>query len=250
MEEKENIENWNEQKGKKNTSTIIIILLVIIILLLGGFIFLKRDQIFNSNKTTNESAIKEPSKTSEETKPVDLTKCLNCNENWVFNDATTNDSATHFTLKNDNNHVSLSINWKTFCEFSGASSCSNDTLTYEIKGINKTVESTIVGGSGQSIEATTFYYLLEDGTVEYTKLFAQKEDNQGNKYFQINYSIDRDNTDQNGNPTTYFASQGSIAGVKGIVKLYNVSVSVKNGSGWSTTIGAKADGSFYDLKID
>ena len=42
-----------------------------------------------------------------------------------------------------------------------------------------------------------------------------------------------------------FVTSGAVKGVEGVVKLYVVSAS--NGTGWSTTIGAKADGSFYDI---
>ena len=56
--------------------------------------------------------------------------------------------------------------------------------------------------------------------------------------------------DNMGNPTTYFASQGTVPNVNNIVKLYNVQVYEENGGGHATTIGALADGRFYDLGIE
>ncbi len=260
----EEMEQWTDVK-KGNSSIFIIIVLVLIVIALGVFIYLNKDKLFqvvesnsntteqkntkqNDNKTT-DTEDKETESVEETIKPLDLTKCLNCGENWVISDATETDESKHFTIKNDNN-LKLAINWATFCQFSGASDCSNEVVEYDIRGVSKKIQSTIVGGSGQSINSTTFYYLLEDGTVEYTKLYNKNKDSQGNNYYAINYSYDNNQKDSQGNPTTYFASQGTVPNVKNVIKLYNVQVHEQNGGGHATTIGAKSDGSFYDLKVE
>jgi hypothetical protein len=262
--EEENMEQWNDVKSKNNTP--IIIILVLIIIGLGVFIFLNKDKLFekvesNSNNveeknskdtSQEENNVVENNTTNNETevKPLDLTKCLNCGSNWVISEPSETSNSTNFTLSNNNNNLTLAINWATFCKVSGASACSTETLEYEIRGVTKNVKSTIVGGSGQSINSTTFYYLLEDGTVEYTKLYNKNTDSQGNSYYSINYSFDNTKKDSQGNSTPFFASQGRVSNVNDIIKLYNVQVHENNGGGHATTIGAKADGSFYDLKVE
>ena len=266
----ENTENIEKVKKKKknNLEKVIIIILIIIIMILGGIIFTKKNIIFNTNSTTkNQNTKKENTKDTEktntetketiednkteETTPLDLTKCLNCEGNWTFSNQTENDSTNHFSISNNNNNLTLSINWNTFCPLSGTSSCPSGTLYYEIRGINKKIKKTIIGGSGQSIESTTLYYLLEDGTVEYTKLYNQKKDGYGHIYYEMNFSYDYGKKDSAGAPTTYFASQGPVSGLSNIINLYNVQVHSNEGvgSGWATTIGATANGSFYDLKV-
>ena len=81
---------------------------------------------------------------------------------------------------------------------------------------------------------------MEDGTVEYTKVFNLVE----NVGYNVNYTYDKDT---NGSIIgQHFESQGKVKNVEGTVKIYTAQVS--NGqTGYMTTIAAKRDGSFYDL---
>ena len=263
MENKEENEMENWEEPKKNRTGIIIGILLLIIIGLGVFIFLNKDKLFqvvesNSSTTEQQNTKENNNKTvdnnneneEEIIKPLDLTKCLNCNGNLTFKDQSELSASNHFEITNNNSNLKLTIHWETFCKMSGASDCANEPIDYEIRGINKKVQSTMIGGRGQSINSVTFYYLLEDGTVEYTKLYKNNKDSAGNNYYAINYSYDNTQKDNMGNPTTYFASQGTVPNVNNIVKLYNVQVYEENGGGHATTIGALADGSFYDLGIE
>ena len=102
------------------------------------------------------------------------------------------------------------------------------------KCINGQIKDVYVGITGQDAMGITLFYLMEDGTVEYTPMFNFKTDSQGNSYYEMNYKTENS-----------FTSSGKINTVTDVIKIYTVSAT--NGTGWSTTIGAKKDGSFYDL---
>ena len=254
MEEKKNeneIEEWKDVKKGQKSSTVVIIILLILLVAAVAVGFLYGDKLYalvhkteESNEkvekttTSQEETTKEQQQeeVTEEIKPLDLSKCLNCD--WIISNPKEEKSSTNFTINNDNNKVTISINWETFGQESGLSAYPKDVKYYDVKGINGNVIDVIEGGSGQSISSTTFYYLLEDGTVEYTKLFNKNTDSQGHTFYTLNMSEDN------------FTSQGKVPNVSKIVKLYNVSARGEYTTGHSTTIGALADGSFYDLKVD
>lgn len=83
----------------------------------------------------------------------------------------------------------------------------------------------------------TLFYLMEDGTVEYTPMFTKKRDSQNNSYY--------DSTSINGN----YETKRAITGVRDAIKLYTVNSYVESGGVSMTTIAATKDGSFYDLGI-
>lgn len=274
MEEKKNeneMEEWKDVKKGQKTSPVAIIILVILLIAAVAAGLLFGDKLYSLVHPTEESKAKTEEKekentTEEETKenqqeetkaeeikPLDLSKCLNCGEHWIISDPKETNTTDELVIQNENNQLSLYINWDKFCKTAGTvlgpGTCGAHD-PYEIRGVNKTVKSTIVGGSGQSAAALTLYYLLEDGTVEYTKMFIQKETTSGTRYYALNYTDSETEKDANGNRLTYFASQGAVPNVSKVVKLYNVQAHVENGGGWATTIGALADGSFYDLKVE
>ena len=257
INEETEMEQWNDVKKGQNTSSVFIVILVILLIAACTAGFLYGDKLYalvhkteeentkTEEKTNNEEKEEEAKEeTKEEIQPLDLSKCLNCGENWVITDPKEEDDGTsNFTLTNDNNHVTLTIHWSNFCKASGSSECDDKEEVNEVKNIGGKVIDTIVGGSGQSISSTTFYYLLNNGKVEYTKLYSRKDN-----AYELNRSYDYDS---DGKVTdTYFSSQGTVPNVENIIKLYNVQVHVENSSGHATTIGALADGSFYDLKVD
>ena len=240
----------NEPNKKKRPGLIILIIVILIIIVGGSFLYLNKDKLLKE-KETKEPEQTEKEEKEEETKSLDLTKCLNCETNWIFKDATEKDDGTkNFTLTHNNNEVTFAIHWNEFCQFSGASACPKETVTYKVRKLDGKVKDTIVGGSGQEIHATTLYYLMEDGGVKYTKLFYNDVDQQGNHISGLNYTYLPDEKDESGNLIPYFDAEGPMEKPQDIIKLYNVQVYIENGSGWQTTIGAKKDGSFYDLRVE
>ena len=77
---------------------------------------------------------------------------------------------------------------------------------------------------------------MEDNTIEYMPMFL----NQNNRY-KLNYQYNQNTTGG------YFKVNGVLPNVDDVYKLYKVNAS-KGESSWVTTIAAKKDGSFYDLR--
>lgn len=234
----ENIENDSKKKN------IIIIILILVIIAMGGYILYDKNTISLKSKEVKENSkkvqtpIKEEKQEQEEIKPLDLNKCIN-NSNVTYTDshlATNTDttSGISMNINPDKTSVTLSINWNTFGPISMSSSWAPETRTYQINGFSGQIKDVYVGITGQDAMGITLFYLMEDGTVEYTPMFNFKTDSQGNSYYEMNYKTENS-----------FTSSGKINTVTDVIKIYTVSAT--NGTGWSTTIGAKKDGSFYDL---
>ena len=256
-----------ESKGIKTTSiqTTLIVVLLICTAALGGWIVgaskvnnLYTEKLYSegqksSNETTTTTNDTKEVKTNDEIKPLDLTKSLNTT-NIKYSDAKEledGNDQTGLSVKHDGSNTKLVIDWPKFGPHSGASAWSNEPVEYEIKNLSGTVKKAVVGGEGQDITSATLYYLMEDGTVEYTKIFTRNFDSKGTLYFNINYTYEKDS---DGKITgEHFESQGKVPGVKDVVKIYGVGAVYDDGSdgpkigGYATTIGATRDGSFYDL---
>lgn len=248
-------ENINNENNNKRLITIILVLVVIIlgmgiyITIDKGVISINLSQKEKKNKDNNKiSKNKENEKEKnieeqEEIKPLDLSKCLNNNNNTIYSNPSESlgDHGLAVEITQDKTTAILSIDWNKFGPLSTATAWSSSVEKYPITGFTKNITSAFVGGYGQDSMGTTLFYLMDDRTVEYTPMFNQKPDNQGNSYYEMNYSLDNSTTGQ------HFATKGQITGVKNIVKLYIANASTSNGSGWVTTIAATKDGSFYDL---
>lgn len=232
-------ENIKNDSKKKN---IIIIILILVIIAMGGYILYDKNTISLKSKEVKENSKKVQTPIKEEKqeqiKPLDLNKCIN-NSNVTYTDshlATNTDttSGISMNINPDKTSVTLSINWNTFGPISMSSSWAPETRTYQINGFSGQIKDVYVGITGQDAMGITLFYLMEDGTVEYTPMFNFKTDSQGNSYYEMNYKTENS-----------FTSSGKINTVTDVIKIYTVSAT--NGAGWSTTIGAKKDGSFYDL---
>lgn len=181
------------------------------------------------------------SKNNKEVKELDLNKCKNSNKKYSNpNPEDKNNIGISVNLLEDGG-AKLVIDWSKFGGASGATGYVNEIVEHEIRGFDKKVEVGFVGGNRDDVTQTIIFYLMEDGSVEYTRLFIEKESEKKIKYYQINYSYDYDN---NGSVkgTSYFKTQGKILEGKKFTKLYNVTCDDRE-----TTIGVLENGSFYDL---
>ena len=173
---------------------------------------------------------------NEETKDLDLTKALNSNN--IYDNPTPNEQDVGFELKinDDKKSVSLTINEKGSKLISEVihSTWSTESITRQLKGFDKNIKSTFIGGAGQDAVGTIFFFLMEDGTVEYIKLFNPTVDSQGNHYYEINIY------DEN-------AKINTVENVNNVIKFYGANAHLPNSTGHFTTLAAKKDGSFYDL---
>ena len=255
-----------ESKGLKTTSFQITLIVILLICCagLGGWVLgaskvnlLYRDAInknnTNSNTTKKTNTTNDNTTTNQETKeekdeikPLDLTKSLNTS-NIEYTDAKELEEGRDvggLSIKHNGSDLKLVIDWPKFGPNSGASAWSQEPVEYEIKNLSGTVRKAFVSGIGQDITGTKLFYLMEDGTVEYTDVFSRNFDSKGTLYFNVNYTYEKDSNERI--TGEHFESQGKISGVKDVIKLY--SVNARGGmSGYVTVIGATRDGSFYDL---
>ena len=241
------------EKSKGVVTTIVILVLIILGLIVyicydKGVIFSKDDTntttTNNTNETNNENTMNNNETTNtNEIKDLDLSKSLNTKD-ITYKNASDQEGNYGLSMKvNNDKTVTLTIDWKIFGKFSTTGS-SGEIKDYIVKGFTKNIKSTFIGDLGQSYNGITLFFIMEDGSVEYTKMFKQAENNNtdGSIYYVLNNTI-LDNNEYAGE----FISSGTLSGVNGIIKLYNVDTYSQNASGYRTVIGATKDGSFYDL---
>lgn len=254
MNEQNNLDQSKDSNKKSNRTIVVPLLIAIFILVIvigfGAYVMYDKGILFTdteiSNKETDskKDIVEKEDTNSDEIKPLDLTKCLNNNTN-TYSDYTDIEGNQGLTAKvnDDKRSATLSINWDVFGPLSTATSYSSGTIDYQITGFTKEVNQVFIGDFGQDSMGITLFYLMADGTVEYTPMFQLKRDSQNNTYYDMNYTYDTDAEGKMSNP--HFTPKSALSGVKEVVKFYTINAS--NGTGWRTTIGATKNGSFYDL---
>lgn len=256
MNDKEvNLKNKNS-----NVLVIVIVLLGIAVLGMGFYIAYDKEVIFSkADKDTNEVNDNDSKNneneedngiindnnnvndnTSNQIKDLDLTRCLNNADNVLsFVNSIVAPSSNHglsMRINPDKKSITLSIDWQIFGPLSNATAWADQVKDYQIIGFSKSINRAFVGDLGQDSMGITLFYLMEDGTVEYTPMFIKKTDSQNNLYYAMNYaSFDG------------FTTSGMIAGVDGIINIYIADAYIKDGGGYYTTLCATKDGSFYNL---
>ena len=256
-----NIESNNGQLDNKKSSKkyiVIIIILLIVILGMFGYILYDKDIILSDKKENKESTtektksdntkskdIKKEESDTEEIKPLDLTKCLNDNNGVTYANPTDveEDFGLYLKVNSDRKSVAETIDMAKFGPISTSTQWSDSVSTQIIEGFTKKIVSTFVGTLGQDTNGITYFYVMEDGTVEYTPLFVKKTDSAGNMFYALNYV--NEYTNDGKISKSYMTTNGVLKDVKGVYKLY--SVDAYKGSGAKTVIGVTKDGSFYDL---
>lgn len=264
----------NNSKMRNNKWLIlVIVLLLIVVLFLTGYICYDKGIIFNNNLNgeaqsdidsdniddtdssdgvTNNEDINigdDDNESNNITKELDLSKSLNTNGiSYENHSDIEGNHGFSLVINSDKTSATLKADMDKFMPIIGSivgysTWEPNSIVNYPIKGFSKKIVSTFIGELGQDATGITLFFIMDDGTVEFTPLFIKKVDGQNNSYYDLNLKIDYSSDDKI--IDSYFYSSGMISDVKNVVKLYNVDAS--NGFDWRTTIGAKNDGSFYDL---
>ncbi len=247
MEDKEkDMEQWNDVKDKKSkVKTIFIIVLLVIVIGLGAFIFLNRDSLLNKkdSKAKTDEVEKSDSKEIksekdiEEIKDIDLSKSLNTDGvTFEFVNELGNDERFSLIVNDDKRSITVTIYEKGSKLISDTihSTWSTEPLDKQISGFNKDIKKAYVGGMGQDAMGTTFFFIMNDGTLQYAKVFEKRNNADGTTYYGTDILDGKLTIKETPN-------------VDGIVKLYEASVRVPQSGGYGTTLASKADGSFYDL---
>ena len=233
-----------EEQKKKENGGLIAGLLVIIVLLIAVIVLIilkpdlfniKNNSGINNNGTANNEVINNGEDEKEEIKEIDLSKSLNTTDYTYSSLNDKDEAAKYYTLKVNEDKKSATITvtaegGKVICE-SIKSTCGDQGYDIAVSGFDKKIKFTYVGGIGQSVGSTIFYFLMEDGTVEYVKLLNQKTDSNGTNYYE-NGTLEKPQV---------------VSGVSDVVKLYGANSNAPQSTGSYTTLAAKKDGSFYDL---
>ncbi len=108
-------------------------------------------------------------------KELDLSRSLNTNgitySTPNLASSSNNNIGISMSVGADSKSVALNIDWNKFGEFSGASAWASTVESYQITGFNKKIKDAFIGELGHDVAGTTLFYLMSDGTVEYTPLF-------------------------------------------------------------------------------
>lgn len=238
------------KEQKKNNKGLICLVVVLLIAVVGltGYILVDKDiiKLKKEEKKVEEKTKKEETDntlTEDESlsiEAVDFNNCLN-HDDVEFKEYTYyyEDEAFKPEISKDKKTVTLYIDWssefgKTAKMLGAVDENENSTKKYIITGFKKNVKEVLVGTLGQSWSELTIFYLMEDGTVYYSYVFKVVNTNDVN----MNY-----------NDAGGFDAVGPISDITGVVKLYRVQSGISRGGSWITVIGAKEDGSFYDLSV-
>ena len=225
---------------KKNGLYIVVFILVIISISLVLFICYDKGIIFSKNSNNiNNTNNNSNTNNTKEIKELDLEKSLNTKD-ITYKNASDTEGNYGLSIKiNSDKTATLTIDWKVFGRISTTGS-SGEVKDYLVKGFNKNIKSTFIGDLGQDTNGITLFFIMEDGTVEYVKVFKMETNADGSTYYILN-NIVKQESNYSGEFTV------NPLNVSNVIKLYNVDTYSQNASGYRTVIGATKDGSFYDL---
>jgi len=96
---------------------------------------------------------------------LDFVKSLNTS-NITYNNPTEADLNIGLSVKlnADNKSITLSIDWKLFCNYGYEKICSDGIEDFQIVGFSKKIKKIFIGGVVQISVGTSLFYLMEDGS--------------------------------------------------------------------------------------
>ena len=217
-----------------------LILLFVVICLVGYIVY---DKITNDDEIIEREEPTAPNK--ELVKELDITKCINGVEGVTYSKPRVVTSAYGLEVKVNDDKLGVTVSVDGSGVFnknlSTITSTERDDSNYYlyVDGFEKNISKVFVGEFGQDATGIALIYLMEDGTVSYTRLFKKNFDEENNLYFTMNNI-----SESNNNFTFNIDDEYEISDIVGI---YNAKYSIPNGGGASTVIASLKDGSFYDL---
>lgn len=231
-----------EEKNKKTSKVdlwIIIILIIIIICLIG---FIISDKFIN-NDASKETINNEPeivddnnNSTNNTDLEFDITKeAINGRPGWAYKPVNDNNASTiglFINLSESKKTATITIDWSKYFGIYGISLTTGETREYAITNFTKKIKDVYIAGFGQSSGHETAFYVMEDGTVEYTP---------------INNALG----EKASSSETILKSYGKINDVSGVVKIISATDYCPNDNtcigGSYNILGIKQDGTFYNL---
>ena len=218
------------KKRKKPFIKILIVLILMASSAFGGWYVGTHDLI--TKKTTTEEPQEEKTKDGREKvySKMNYEKCRNCTIGSLYYAGMDSITGLNVVPNTNETSVKISINNNRLNEtFHLDLTPSSDNFTYEeintIK-FDKKILQVYIGGWGQSTANEHIFYVMEDGTVEYTPIVKELKENSSSK----------------------LKSYGAIEKVEDVLYITKAAIS-KTGtsSDGYTTIAVRSDGMFYDL---
>lgn len=232
------------EKGKKISLWLMSIIVIFTLLAFGLGLFLGKE-IFSKEDSNSEKNVKQ----TIQDKPLetfnlanfDPTKIINGNNMEIYGKVVELNSNLYL-LKNssdsqmveskiseDGKNIDVTINWEKMKEVYfniNETSTKKYTITFD-----KKVRNVYINGWGQGWGNETIFYLMEDGTIEYTPLSVKLLNN---LTVLDSFSL---------------SSYGKIPNVEDVVLIVGADYNIKDSQygGEIVILGIKANGEFYDL---
>ena len=249
------------EENKKNKKGYIVLIVVLILLLPACFFAgVKYNEMTISNKDTTKKQSKNKKNTKKETsatKEQDKTSIENVDINsltvssdkiinpegkgWTYTEVSSSADSMGLdaNVNKKDNTGSIEIHWEKFHKYSvgylrdnaQGGTYGDNVQTITVNGFKGKVHSAFISGFGQTFGTETAFYIMDDGTVEFVPIQKLYDD-----YGAI------DNVTLN--------SYGVIPNVSGVAKIVQAEASAPQSAGSMTTLGIKADGSFYDFQFN
>lgn len=219
---------------KKGVSGIVVFLLVILFLAIGlcGGWYVGHENLLPI-ENENEKIEKEEKTTEnkEEKTESKIGECLNCKEGNEYINSEHSQLGISVYIGENQTSATINVSLAEVNNIYGLNltSSGDNQYTNEIKvdDFNKKILQVKISGFGQAVGDEYIYYVMEDGTVEYTPIFNELKDNWNS-----------------GNALKKHTTMSGVSEVS-----YISGADVVNGTtGHYTTIAVKKDGSFYDLQ--
>lgn len=232
---------------EKNNKGIIFLLSVVIIILLGAviYLFMNGNFIKETDSTgKNETVEKDSNKGNDDQKveefsitKFDTTKpAINCATGVTYKPFTENTNTTglSISLNADKRSATIKIDWNLYSKIYGVEG-TGSVVAYSVTNFTKEIKEVYILGYGQASGNETAFYLMEDGTVEFTPIKDSIRNN-------VSQELDK-----------VFKSYGSLEGISDVEKIIEAEpVSWPNmdrdlGANGIYILGVKSDYSFYNL---
>ena len=237
------------RKGIDGVKVILIFFFVLLVVAIGylavNVILVQRETKLIDQKMKNYSF--PDANSSVESNPIseiDLRKGLNTKSSYSNLSTSVGNYGLNMKVNADNT-VQLDIEWSKFRDTLTVVGITNldpyptSTERFVLDGFTKKVSSTFIGEVGQFAKGITLLFLMEDGTIEYKRVFVLDKDENGNSISVVNFIY----TSSDGSSSKIvFKDSKVVNGVRDIVKLYNAEV-----GGSKVVLASRKDGSFYDI---
>jgi len=234
-------------ENKKSGVLIGVIIGLLIGIIIGLCLFIVMDKKDNDKKdndtkqttentnNTDNNVTPTPSSQSFDLADFDVSKVINKDDRIAYKAESVKEASYSFDtvhpeiMVSTNKDVKVRVNWNDLC-FLGKES---KDYPYAIN-LDKEVKTVYVGGWGQTVGNSYIFYLMSDGTLEYTSLACETVAEE---------AISSDSYE--------LKSLGTVPGVSDIVMLAQIAAGPADSEagGYSTTLAIKADGTFYDLSL-